>query len=132
MNDLSWEERPNRASRAESLAGPWEKALHELGTSLRQTFSEEPRCVEGRSSVYPLSLSAGMGSGPFNLVSDSHCRDGDPVGGGLHDASDWVHTANGRRVDVSTLRRSSPLIRSARSPKPAAAEQSTKKGYAVG
>ena len=71
-----------------------EKGLYELSTG--QTFSEEPRCAEGRCSVYPLSLSAGMGSGPFNLVSDNHCRDEDPVGGSLHDARDWIHTANGQ------------------------------------
>ena len=130
MNSCVWEERSKRASGAESLAGPWEKALHELST--RQTFSEEPQRAAGRCSAYPLSLSAGMGSGPFNLISDSHCRDGDPVGGSLHDARDWVHAANGQWVDVSTLMRSSPLARSAYSPKPAAAEQSTEEGWAVG
>ena len=127
MNNLVWEERSKRAYRAESLAGPWEMALHEL--SARKAFSEEPRCAAGRCSVYPLSLSAGIGSGPFNLVSDSHCRDRDSVGGSLHDARDWIHTANGQWVDVSTP---SPLARSAYSPKPAAAEQSsTEKGCAV-
>ena len=101
--------------------------------STRQTFSEEPRCAEGRCSVCPLSLSASIGSGPFNLVSDSHCRDRDSVGGSLHDARDWIHTANGQWVDVSTLMSSSPLARLAYSPKPAAAEQSsTEKGCTVG
>ena len=83
--------------------------------------------------MYPFSLSAGMGSGPFNLISDSHCRDGDPVGGSLYDARDWVHAVNGQWVDVSTLMGSSPLARSAYFPKLAVVEQSyMEKGCAVG
>ena len=30
MNNRVWQEMSKRAARAESLAGPWEKALHEL------------------------------------------------------------------------------------------------------
>ena len=118
MNNRIWEERSKRSSRVESLAGPWEKALHELST--RQNFSEEPQYAAGQCSVCPFFLSAGMSSGPFNLISDSHGRDGDPVGGNLHDARGWVYTANGLWVNVSTLMRPSPLARLADYPKPAA------------
>ena len=130
MNRRVWVERSKRASRAESLAGPCEKALHELST--RQP-SQRNHGVQQDGARCTRSPYPGMGRGPFNLISDSLCRGGDRMGGNLHDARDWVHAANGQRVDVSTPTRFSPLARSAYSPKPAAEEQSfTEKGCGVG
>ena len=125
-DNLGWKERPKSASRAKGLTGPWEMVLHEL--SNRQALSQrKSQDAAGRSSMHPLSLSAGMGNSPFN-PPDSHCRGGDPVSESFHDTQDWIHATNGWWVDVSTLRRSLTLAHSAYSSKPATTECPLREG----